>query len=355
MAEEPENQENLPQPEPFPDRLTEDPETKIVAHQVREYLWGKGPYEHRNVSAQMKRDAVLLSVDFEMPSLPPASFWRVRVLADLYYLRDLLPKFSSYLNRQESGPNDLDRTIANTIILSEIGDESYKNTALQYYNYLVGHPHANEKFAELIECLAVLGNRAQPTPLKTRMEHETRSLGGRVSAEPEQGAEKRAIEDLANNEFFYIEESNNSRQRINAISDTDKRLRELIKVYLLQTDDGGGEYFELWVQQQIRRIAEATGNAHVIEALRAVLTAMGGGGEVGTKFCRIRTFNAIEFFIGQLTADEASFMEKNRKNQIDPLRYIPVGAHYEPVETEEDGEDEEETQEDENDESQDQK
>ena len=65
MANVYDNDEVAPQPKPFPPEMVEDPESKTVGHQVRDYLWGKGPVDYENVSAQMKRELVLKSVEFE--------------------------------------------------------------------------------------------------------------------------------------------------------------------------------------------------------------------------------------------------------------------------------------------------
>src|SRR5687768_15937297 len=269
MAEN-DNEDREYTPKPFPDELVENPEIETVAHQVREYLWGKGPVEHANVSAHMKRDLVSKCVEFEMPDLPPQMFWRVRILADLYALREHLGYIESLLNRQETEPVDLDRSIACTIILAEIGDEGGKERAVQYYEYLVTHRFAGEKFEELIQCLGVLGNRVSPGSLQKRIDQEAKSLAAREAQDPDAGVRKRNILGIADNEIFFIEESNKSRRRISEIA-PERRLKELIYAYLTLTDDGGAEYFDLWTQQQIRRTAEDGGNDPVVDAFRAAI------------------------------------------------------------------------------------
>lgn len=335
MANIYDNDEVAPQPKPFPPEMVEDAESKTVAHEVRDYLWGRGPLSYENVSAQMKRDLVLKFVEFEVRDLPPQYFGRVRIIADLYNLKEILKFVQSVLNKQESEPILLDRSIAGTIMLEEIGDEGQKKYAEQYYEYLVSHRFANEKVGELIQCLAVFGNEVSPKSLRTKIEQEVMSLSAREAGEPEAGTEKRYIEELADNEFFFIEEANQSRERISKISSQNERLIELIKAYLHLTDDGGGEYFFLWTQQQIRRIAEAEGREKVIEAFRYMVGKLGKMEAADEKFCKIRSYNAIEFFEGKLTAEEEEFMNKNRHRQIDPLRYLPVPLYIEdPVEEE---------------------
>ena len=342
MAEENDNEETIPQPKPFPPDLVEDLESKTVAHEVRDYLWGKGPVDYENVSAHMKRELVSRFVGFEMPDLPPQNFWRVRILADLYNLQEHLNFIQDLLKKQEAEPKELDRSIAGTIILDEIGDEAQKNFAAQYYEYLISHRFANEKFAELIECLAVLGNRVSPNPLRTRMEREIKTLSAREGGEPEAGVEKRYLEDLADNEFYFIEESNKSRQRISEIARVNERLLELIRVYLQLTEDPGTESFALWTQQQIRRIAETAGNDRVIEAFRFIIKSLREMKPDDEIFCKVRSYNAIEFFLGKLSEEEETVMKKYRKKQTDPLHYHPVPLHIDdPAEQEEEIEEEE--------------
>ncbi len=336
MANDYDNDDVAPQPKPFPPEMVEDVESKTVAHEIRDYLWGRGPISYENVSAQMKRELVVKFVEFEVRDLPPQYFWRVRIIADLYNLKEILKFIQSVLNKQESEPVMLDRSIAGTIMLEEIGDEGQKKNAEQYYEYLVTHRFANEKFAELIQCLAVFGNEVGPNSLRTKMEQEVKSLAAReAGGEAEAGTEKRYIKALADNEFFIIEEANKARQRILSIGSLDARLLELIKAYLYLTDDEGGEYFLLWTHQQIRRTAEAEGREKVIEAFRFTVGKLGKMEAADEKFCKVRSYNAIEFFEGKLTAEEEEFMSKNRHKQIDPLRYLPVPLHIEdPVEEE---------------------
>jgi hypothetical protein len=344
MAEENNNEENIPQPKPFPPEMVQDPESKTVAHQVRDYLWGKGPIDYQLVSAHLTRDSVSRFVAFEMRELPPQYFWRVRILADLYNLKEHLDFIQSFLTKQENEPEELDRSIANTIILEEIGAPPQQTLAAQYFEYLVSHRLSNRKFAELIDCLAVLGNRANPGPLRLRMEQEIKALSAREGTDPEAEIEKRVIEELLDNEFFFIEEANESRLRIQKLSDPDQYLLEIIRVYLQLTEDGGASHFDLWIQQQIRRTAEAKGSQKVIESFRSVLSTLTEMGSRDEIFCRIRCYNAIEFFLGKLNPDEEAFMQKYRQRQIDPLRYMPVPHHIDDVEDleeEEDLEDEE--------------
>lgn len=343
MANIYDNDEVAPQPRPFPPEMVEDIESKTVGHEVRDYLWGRGPISYENVSAQMKREIVLRFVQFEMRDLPPQYFWRVRIIADLYNLTEILNFIQGMLNKQETEPVLLDRSIAGTIMLEEIGDETRKKNAAQYYEYLVSHRFANEKFVELIECLATFGNEVSPEPLRARMEQEVKSLAAK--GEGEAGVEKRFIEGLADNEFFFIEEANKSRERISKIGSTNERLLELIKAYLHLTEDDGGDYFFLWTHQQIRRTAEADGSEKVIEAFRFTVNNLDKMKSADKNFCKVRSFNAIEFFGGKLNADEAEFMNKNRHKQIDPLRLIVIPMHIEdPPDEAEDFEDEEETE-----------
>ncbi len=334
MANTYDNDEAAPQPKPFPSEMVADIESSTVAHQVRDYLWGKGPIDYENVSAQMKRALVLKFVEFELPDLPPQYFWRVRILADLYNLKEILDFIESVLDRQETEPVLMDRSIAGTIMMEEIGDEAQKKRAERYYEYLVAHRFANEKFAELIQCRAVFGYRVSSDSLRARMNAEIKSLAGRETAEPEAGTEKRYIEELLDNEFFIIEEANKARARIDEIRVPKERLTELIKAYLLLTDDEGGEYFHLWTHQQIRRMAEAHGNARAIEAFRRMSADLGEMERADKNFCRLRCYNAIEFFGGTLGEEEAAFMDKNRNKQVDPLHLIVVPFHIEEPEEE---------------------
>jgi hypothetical protein len=328
MANELENDDFEAQPRAFPKEMMADLDSQTVGHQVRDYLWGKGPIDYEIVAGSLDRRLVLKFVEFEMQDLPPQNFWRVRILADLYALRELLTPIGRFLNRDEKDAVALDRSIAGTIIFKEIGDESHSAVASEYYDYLVSNQFAGEKIAELLNCLAAFGNEKESESLKKRADREVRSLSTREAGEPEAGIEKRYLEDLANNEFFLIDESNKSRSRIDAIEPAGERLDELIRAYLCLTEDDGAEYFQIWNHQQIRRYAENNGRDSVILSFRKVLGEIKDLPAGDRKFCRIRSLNAIEFFGGKLTDDEFAFLEKNRVKQLDPIHLIEVPPHF---------------------------
>lgn len=350
MANENEIDDFSPQPEPFPKDLVADPESRTIANHVRDYLWGKGPVDYENVSAHMKRSQVLRCIEFECRALPPMFYWRVRILADLYGLRELLGPLSEKLRRAEAEPDDLDRSIATTIMMRELGDPQMTVGAASYYEYLVGHQHSGQKVQEMIHCLAAFGPDLRPDSLRSRIDREVRGLAQREAGEPELGAERRHIEELALNQLFFVNESNRSRARIDAITPSDARLMELIKAYLYLTEDDGGEYFELWVHQQIRRVSEAEGNETVVRAFREILSQLDRFSGADKKFCRVRCLKAIDAFEGKLDEAETEFLAKSRYSQLDPLQRITIPIDYEdpddhgdgPKGAEEDEEDDEE-------------
>ncbi len=329
MAEENQkDNETIPEPKPFPPELTESGEAESVGHMVREYIWGKGPVDHMSVSGNLNREWVSKFVEFELDGLPSRYYWRVRILADLYNLSEILPNLQMVLNRKEAEPDDLDRSLATSVMLEEIGDEANKERARSYFPYLVAHKMAEDKYPEMINCLAAFGNSVEMDPLKSRMEKDSAALIAKDDTDPDSGTKGRDIEDLVGNEFFFIEEANEARERIDGIKDPGARLTELINAYFELTDDGGAEYFSLWTQQQIRRAAEADGAETVISALRAALKQINKFKEADEEFCKIRCFNAIEYFNGKLGSEESVFMAKNGHKQKDPLRFIPLEFHF---------------------------
>lgn len=344
MAEENYDDENIAEPQPFPPEMVNTPQSKTVAMKVREYLWSMEPVNYGDVSAQMDRELVSRFVGFEMPGLPPERFRRVRILADLYNLVENLEYIELLLNKSESTPSEVVRSVYCAIILREIGNENQKKIAAQYYEYLVRHPKAETKLDTLVEALAALGNDVGPNSLISRMEREARSLAAKEPVEPEAGPEARYIAGLLDNEFFIINGSNKARERFSRIASIDERLTELIRAYLLLTDDEGGEYFALWNHQQIRRIAESEGNEKVVEAFRSVLSSLGRLDAEDELFCRIRAYNAIEFFHGEPTESEAELLERSRDRQVDPLQVIPVEPYVERIEEPEATDDETETE-----------
>ncbi len=342
-----ENEEFDLQPRPFPKDMVADIESNTVAHQIRDYLWGKGPVDYENVSGSLDRRLVLRFVDFELQDLPPDKYWRARILADLYALRELLPTFVRGVDGDVNSET-IERAIVSTIILREIGDAQMIEKAGRSYDRLVGHPDAGDKIEELLQCLAAFGNEKTDETLKKRIDAEASSLTSREASEPEAGVERRFLEDLANNELFFIHESNRSKARIDRIQPDSARLEELIRAYLTLTDDDGAEYFQLWTHQQIRRHAEKSGRDGVIDAFRKIFGEVKSLPGADLKFCRIRTLNAIEFFGGVLGDDDKVFLDKNRVKQLDPLHLITVPQHIdEPEEIVEEEIDAEEAENDE--------
>jgi len=100
-------------------------------------------------------------------------------------------------------------------------------------------------------------------------------------------------------------------------------LNELIRVYLDLTDDCGARYLSLWTTRTLRRLA-AGRTASVTAAFRRNAAAAAEFSREDSIFCRVRCYNAIEFFGGFLDGAEAAFMAKHRRNQRDVLALVPI-------------------------------
>jgi hypothetical protein len=312
-----------PTPRTPPPGFVAGPAEDLVFENVRGTIWGKGPVEHANVTAQLNRKLVAKFVAFEMNGLPAARFWRVRILADLYYLTELLGTVEGLIDRNGSGPESLERSVVCTIILYEVGDQAGRARALEYYQGLVANAGAGAVLEALTECLGVVGLGVPPEPLQRRFGIRMQQLAERAAADPDSGMEMRALEGVLENEFFLIRASNMARQRLGAFTEPAPLINELIRVYLDLTDDLGAQYLSLWVTRTLRRLAGQDA-ATVIAGLRHNAAAAASFPAEDSIFCRVRCYNAIEFFGGFLDAAETAFMAKHRNNQRDVLAPVPI-------------------------------
>jgi len=312
-----------PAPRTPPPGFVAGPGEKLVHEIVRNYIWGKGQLEHAAVTSQLNRDMVAKFVLFELDGLPASRYWRVRILADLYHLVELLGTFEGLIDLKHGGRASLERSVACTIILYETGEKPYRTRADEDYQGLVAHAEAELILEELTECLGVLGPGTSPDSLQRRFVARMQQLAQRAAADPEAGVELRALEEVRDNEFFLIQESNKARQRLAGFTDPEQLLNELIRVYLDLTDDCGARYLSLWTTRTLRRLA-AGRTASVTAAFRRNAAAAAEFSREDSIFCCVRCYNAIEFFGGFLDGAEAAFMAKHRRNQRDVLALVPI-------------------------------
>ena len=314
-------------PRPLPASAIAGPEEAVVQRAIRVYIWGAAPLDYSRVTRQFRRDLVEKFVRFELDGLPAARFWRVRILADLYYLAELVPGLRMLMNHRESTSAESERSVVCTIILEEVGDQQAREYAAQYYEHLVARPRARPE--ALLKCLGVLGDAVSPDSLKSRMGHDIDVLQHEEASDAEAGVERRALEEILDNDFYLIAQANLAHRRVAAMAGSEQRLRELIRIYLELTDDGGADYLACWTQRVIRRFADINGPVPTIAAFRAVAQSLGELPEEDRIFAAVRCCNAIEFFGGQLEPAETTFMRRHRGRQRDPLSYVPPPATWE--------------------------
>jgi hypothetical protein len=120
-----------------PSGFVRGPHEKLVFEIVRNYIWGKGRLEHVAVTSQLNRGLVVKFVSFELIGLPAPLFWRVRILADLYHLVELLEYLEDLIDLRLGDRASLERSAVCTIILYETGDEAFRLRAVNHYERLM--------------------------------------------------------------------------------------------------------------------------------------------------------------------------------------------------------------------------
>ncbi len=278
------------------------------------FLFGREPKDVGIAPQGLDRDKVLayLQERLEKP-IEPTPVWRVRLVADAYELRELVPAFDKLLGTAPEKPDEYSKGIALVTAKAEVGDAKQRTEANDYYeNTLVMHREACRYFPKLIVLYAALGPESSSQSLRKSIERELKRLEPRIEKDYESRIRYLELEALQNNDVPEAEESHKTKGNLLKLRDVRQRVRSLAEIYL--GVENGGPYLDSWSVRHLRRAAREAGLPAMAEEIREVLNRIDikALDELEKEVVRRRALRAIDYFDGPLDPKERRFVEKTK-------------------------------------------
>jgi hypothetical protein len=257
--------------------------------------------------------------------LPPERMWRIREIMDSFDTQDSLRLFDPYLDRTETKPPLFRRSVCCVLTKAEVGRDDQRAESLEYYGHLLHHRLARGEFQQLISCYAAFLPDPKPESPEGPIAKLMEELEPKAKTDYQADVELDDLDALRYNELPLATRAGEQKQRILRIDDPLRRDLELVRFYLgLDTDNS--PYVDPWVERLLRRDGRAD-PATVVKALRETMTGrhFKPADKAEEKYLRVRALRAIDYFEGELTADEAKLLKDNsRREPPSPLSWYVV-------------------------------
>lgn len=243
-----------------------------------------------------------------------------------YDVQEITGKLKSFLDRRETGTEQVQRSIAFTRAIARVGRPEDIEFARQYYLHLIPRADSAEEFEDLVRLYEALGSSADSSVLRQQ-------LIKKKEAFEEDSPEYSELEKIASMNLVQAEATNKIKSGVLNIADRNQRIDAEIKIYLtleyeyllyLQPWVGMRLRREGWARdaaQQIQR-PENPQNQSVLQGFRRLLEQLDAlpiEPPEEKDFVRIRALRAISFFGGALSEEERAFLNSVEGQQMDML------------------------------------
>ena len=262
------------------------------------------------------------------------SWTRVESAAKFYETYEVVEKFKGFLDKKESGEEDVRRSIVIARIVAYLGSAEDVAFATQYYKYLVGRAESVEEFEDLVLLHEVLGLGTNSKELNQKLQSKISSLESKKDSDFQAGLQYQKFKESIAQKLYRAEKVQSIKDAILKNTDRKKRLEEEIKAYL-SLEYGFLEYLQPWATgrlrretwaaqpaEQIKRNDNAPLKADVAQAFRDFLGKIDKIEEIekeDEESIRIRLLRAIKFFDGKISSEEEGFLALYKGKQLDVL------------------------------------
>lgn len=327
MSEETNSKDNLPEAETSGD-VPSIPALEKFIFVLDEYTAGVVP---RNLAAP--EVAKFLNGKIEKTTALK-SFTRVESAAKFYETFEVVEKFKGFLDKKESGEEDVRRSIVIARIIAYLGTAEDVAFAAQYYKYLIGRAESESEFEDLVLLHEVLGLGSNSGDLNKKLQSKIASLETKKDSDFQAGLQYQKFKESIGQKLYRAEKVQPIKDSILKTADRKKRLEAEIKAYL-SLEYGFLEYLQPWAAgrirretwaanpaEQIRRNDKAPLKEDVAQALRDFLGKIDKIEEIepeDKESIRIRLLRAIKFFDGKISAEEEVFLSPYKGKQLDVL------------------------------------
>lgn len=253
-------------------------------------------------------------------SLHANSFERARRVVDYYDLAGVLDHLDRMLDRKEGESRQFNQSIEIVMTLAQVGDEKFREKAVGYYQYLVGHKLAQEHYEQLTKAVDAFGPELNVQGLERSMTAEFDRLKAIGKSDRTADDEAENIDGILHNELPKVLAERDLRQRVVGMADPTKRIDELCRIYLgwSETED-----LELmwWAARQLRKAARDGKNDLILTSLKSVAKEIDASDlSDEEKFSyRLRSARAVRYFDGTLSTKERFVLSQPDEGQVDVL------------------------------------
>lgn len=261
-------------------------------------------------------------------------FIQVEKAAKFYETFEVVEKYKKFLNKNETNPEDVCRSIIITRIIALLGHGEDINFARQYYKYLVERADSVEEFEALILLYDAFNSVSDSDVLHKKINTKSAALEAKKESDDDARIEYLELVGTVNNKLLRAEKAQEVKAEILKTSDRKKRIEEEAKFYLTITA-AYSEYLQPWATDRLRRETWAVQPAEqikrednqtlkedVIKCFQTLIKNVAGISDPQTeeeKFVKIRALRAIKFFAGTISEDEENFLQNHKKEQMDIL------------------------------------
>lgn len=319
------------------DNLPEN-ESSVTAPSIPElekFIFQGGKYDGgvvpRNLSAPEVAKFLIGRIE---KTTPLKSFLRVEMVAKFYETFEIVEKFKQFLDKKESGEEEVRRSIVIARIIAYLGKTEDVDFAKQYYKYLIEHVDSTQGFEDLIFLYDAFGTSGDIAPLRNKFQTKLTALEAKKNSDYQAELEYLNFEENIRDKLVRAEKAQQVKGNILNITDRRKRIDEEIKMYL-SLDYGFLDYLQPWAIGRLRRETWALQpgehilrddnpkfKGDVAKSFRDFLGKIDGLAnreEEGKDSLRLRLLRAIKFFDGKVSAEEESFLKQYKGQQLDVL------------------------------------
>ncbi len=205
-----------------------------------------------------------------------------------------------------------------------------------YSPSLIANAQRSDDIGELLELQDRLGPGADSRALEGRIIQLRAAASARAHADYQARLETSRLDEMRSLRLDRVRRANDTKAQVLAMGDRQKRISEEIKMYLT-LEYGYLEYLAPWAAARLRRETwgqnpadqgvrdEGAGKraevAKMFQIVAANLNRLPDVDPENLSSLRVRCLRAVEYFGGQLSAEERAFIAKNAGRQMDVLSH----------------------------------
>jgi hypothetical protein len=263
-------------------------------------------------------------------------FIQVEKAADFYDSTEIVDKYKTFLDRKESGPEGVRRSIVIARIIATLGTPEDIAFAKDYYTYLISKVDTLEEFEDLIELHERLGLGLDSGAIRKKIETKAESLKPKNDADYQGRLNYLKFQETTEQKMKRAEQVQQIKDKALRESDRTKRLQEEVRMYVLN-EGGYIDHIPVFSARRLRRESWAAQPAEqfkrndarplkedVVKSLRSFLDKLGSLPNItpeNLEAFRLRLLRAIKYFDGKLSEDEQSILRSNHGRQVDILAH----------------------------------